>query len=287
MVPWPNRIDGGRWMLDGSVQQLEITDREFYSALHGLLTSTDYLVDDQSASSVTLSAPIRNAIGYPFELVTSVRYSLTETGVGVRHRITNQGTRSAPVAIGTHPYLRVGDAEPISLAVRVPAGLIATLDDRHLPLGWESMAGTTLERDDTTASLYVTSGLAWSLLATLASDRLRGRPATADRIHIVQDYLRQNLASQTTVGELARLADMSTSHFSALFKASAGLGVVEYVKRLRSARACELLITTRASIADVARSVGYQDAFYFSRQFHTINGMSPREFRARSWRDVL
>ena len=145
MVPWPNRIDGGRWMFDGSVQQLEITDPEFYSALHGLLTSTDYLVDDQSASSVTLSAPIRNAIGYPFELATSVRYSLTETGVGVRHRITNHGTRSAPVAIGTHPYLRVGDAEPISLAVRVPAGLIATLDDRHLPLGWESVAGTTFD----------------------------------------------------------------------------------------------------------------------------------------------
>ena len=180
------------------------------------------------------------------------------------------------------------DADELVSAISGPDNCaLVQVRDMYSAVALVDTIVTTLERDDTTASLYVTSGLAWSLLATLASDRLRGRPATADRIHIVQDYLRQNLASQTTVGELARLADMSTSHFSALFKASAGLGVVEYVKRLRSARACELLITTRASIADVARSVGYQDAFYFSRQFHTINGMSPREFRARSRRDVL
>jgi AraC-like DNA-binding protein/uncharacterized RmlC-like cupin family protein len=138
---------------------------------------------------------------------------------------------------------------------------------------------TALERDETTATLREASGAAWNLLAQLASDRLRGPAGTADRIQIVQDYLRQHLDSHTSVSELARLAGLSTSHFSAMFKTATGMGVVEYVKRLRNARARELLISTEATVADIARSVGYPDAFYFSRQFHAINGTSPTEYR--------
>jgi transcriptional regulator GlxA family with amidase domain len=58
------------------------------------------------------------------------------------------------------------------------------------------------------------------------------------------------------------------------------MGVVEYHKRLRSARARELLITTDATVADIAHSVGYDDPFYFSRQFRAINGTSPSEYRS-------
>lgn len=74
---------------------------------------------------------------------------------------------------------------------------------------------------------------------------------------MAQDHLREHLDSPTSITELATLAGMSTSHFSALFKKAAGMSAVEYVKRLRSARARELLITTDASIADIARAVGY------------------------------
>ncbi|NQX30052.1 AraC family transcriptional regulator [Microbacteriaceae bacterium VKM Ac-2854] len=137
-----------------------------------------------------------------------------------------------------------------------------------------------LERDETTASLYAATGAAYNLLAQLASDRQRGAPESGDRIHLAQDYLREHLDAPTSVTELAQLAGMSVSHFSARFKQSAGIGVVEYVKRLRSARARELLITTEAAIGDIARAVGYGDAFYFSRQFRAVNGTSPSEYRA-------
>ncbi len=75
---------------------------------------------------------------------------------------------------------------------------------------------------------------------------------------------------------------LSTSHFSALFRSATGMAVTEYLKRLRSARARELLITTSMPISDLAKRVGYDDAFYFSRQFRSVNGVSPREFRRRA-----
>ncbi|SEB62858.1 AraC-like ligand binding domain-containing protein [Paramicrobacterium humi] len=145
----------------------------------------------------------------------------------------------------------------------------------------------TLEIDDTSATLLDAAGLAWQLFAHLAADRLRGHADPSDRIKEVQDYLRANLTSNLTVPELARMAAVSSSHFSALFKSSTGMTVTEYIKRLRSARARELLMTTSATIAEVGERVGYADAFYFSRQFRSVNGISPRDFRRHVMRDAL
>lgn len=144
-----------------------------------------------------------------------------------------------------------------------------------------------LERDDTEPMLFIAAGAAWRTLSQLASERLRGPAHSSDRIQVVQDFLRTHLVSSFTVAELAKLAGLSVSHFSVLFKASAGIGVVAYVNRLRCARAGELLITTETSIADIAASVGYGDAFYFSRQFRALNGLSPRAFRQRSKKEAF
>lgn len=159
--------------------------------------------------------------------------------------------------------------------------------DMYTAVGLIEQAVTAMESDETVATFYLAAGAAWRLLAQLSSDRLRGPAATVDRVQIVQDFLRNNLTAQTSVSELARLAGWSSSHFSVLFKASAGIGVVEYVRRLRSARARELLITTDAPIADIAAAVGYTDAFYFSRQFRAVNGTSPTEYRRRAAADSL
>lgn len=137
-----------------------------------------------------------------------------------------------------------------------------------------------LAGDETSASLTAASGAAWHLLALLASDRHR-RAVGDDAISRVQGHLRAHLAEQFKVAELAARAGFSTSHFSARFHAVTGFSVTEYVKRLRMARARELLITTDRSVADIAEEVGYPDQFYFSRQFRAVNGTSPRAFRSR------
>lgn len=159
---------------------------------------------------------------------------------------------------------------------------VVQVRDMYAAIGLVEHAVSCLELDETMPSLLGAAGAAWNLLAQLAADRQLGRPESGDRIRLAQDSLRQHLATPTSVPELAKYAGMSASHFSALFKASTGIGVVEYVKRLRSARARELLITTHHTIAEIARAVGYADAFYFSRQFRAVNGVSPSEYRLKS-----
>ena len=139
-----------------------------------------------------------------------------------------------------------------------------------------------LEEDETMPMLVVAAGAAWRVLAQITASRMRGADATQDRIRHVQAYLRNNLDTTFSVPELAAMAGLSTSHFSALFRAAAETSVKDYLKRLRSARARELLLTTELPVSQIAAAVGYDDALYFSRQFRAVNGVSPSDFRRQS-----
>lgn len=155
--------------------------------------------------------------------------------------------------------------------------------DLHEPLRTQSLvdeAISLLERDETTPTLLAASGVGWALLTQLAADATAGGRGRVEPVRQAQEHLRRHLDQPLRVGDLARAAGLSTSHFSALFRAATGGGVLEYLKRLRMARACELLITTPRTVGEVAAAVGYEDPFYFSRQFRAVHGCSPVQYRA-------
>jgi AraC-like DNA-binding protein len=139
-----------------------------------------------------------------------------------------------------------------------------------------------MARDETAASLTVAAGAAWNLLAQLAAERERRTEANGEPVRLVQDHLRSHLTSAVSVPALAERAGFSTSHFSARFRAATGFSVIEYVKRLRMARARQLLILSDHTVAEIAAAVGYSDPFYFSRQFTAVHGVCPRTFRSRA-----
>lgn len=142
LVPWPNRVRDGRWTLDGKVQQLDVSEPSKGNASHGLLRNTGYRVADRSESTVTLAATVFPQHGYPFHLDTSVRYGLTPSGIAVTHRIANVGSGRAPVGVGCHPYLRVGDTPMRDLVVTVSGTRMLETDDRSLPVAEAPVAGT-------------------------------------------------------------------------------------------------------------------------------------------------
>lgn len=141
LVPWPNRVADGRWVLDGEVQQLDITEPSKGNASHGLLRNTGYTVADRTDDSVTLAAGVFPQHGWPFRLGTSVRYQLSDDGVTVTHTVVNRGPRPAPVAVGAHPYLRVGDTPVEELVLTVAAASYLESDERGIPVHWHPVEG--------------------------------------------------------------------------------------------------------------------------------------------------
>ncbi|PFG30748.1 aldose 1-epimerase family protein [Paramicrobacterium agarici] len=144
LVPWPNRVRDGKWTLDGTTQQLDITEPKFGNASHGLLRTQPYALVEQDAASITLAADIHPQRGYPFSLETSIRYALTGGGLEVTHSIANRGTRRAPVGIGTHGYYRIGDVDTDDLTATSTGTTVIDVDDRMNPTG---VSGVPPEKD--------------------------------------------------------------------------------------------------------------------------------------------
>ncbi len=133
LAPWPNRVRDGRWTLEGEQQQLDLTEVARGGALHGLLRFTDYAVRDQAPDAVRLAALIAPQHGWPFLLDTWVRYALEPDGITVTHGVRNLSGRRAPWAVGTHPFLRVGDVPVEQLTLTAPAATYFVVDERLNP----------------------------------------------------------------------------------------------------------------------------------------------------------
>ncbi|WP_029265281.1 MULTISPECIES: aldose 1-epimerase family protein [unclassified Microbacterium] len=134
LVPWPNRVRDGEWDDDGTARRLAITEPKLNNASHGLLRFTAYEVSHTEGEAV-LRATVVPQTGYPYLIETTVEYALTPDGIDVSHTLTNRSTTSAPVALGTHPFVTIGDVDPHDLVLRIPAQTAFDTDDRMLPTG--------------------------------------------------------------------------------------------------------------------------------------------------------
>jgi aldose 1-epimerase len=142
LVPWPNRIRDGKWTHGDVEHQLAITEPKLNNAIHGLLRYTAYTPVAKERDSVTLAATVYPQSGYPYLLDTAVHYELMSDGLKVTHFIENAGAEPAPVAIGTHPFLKIGDVPTADLELRLSAHSHFEVDDRLLPVAEVPVDGT-------------------------------------------------------------------------------------------------------------------------------------------------
>lgn len=95
------------------------------------------------------------------------------------------------------------------------------------------------------------------------------------------NFMLENINKKFKLEELASVVRLSMSHFSRLFLSRTGHSPIDYFIQLKIQHSCRLLDNSKLSIADIARESGFDDQFYFSRQFKRVMNMSPREYRNR------
>ncbi|MDC2947931.1 AraC family transcriptional regulator [Streptomyces heilongjiangensis] len=87
-------------------------------------------------------------------------------------------------------------------------------------------------------------------------------------------------AAPWTVASLAARAGVSRALFAKRFTRLMGRPPLAYLTECRMDEAEVLLSDTDLGIAEIARTVGYADAFGFSAAFKRLKGMSPSAYRA-------
>jgi AraC family transcriptional regulator len=101
------------------------------------------------------------------------------------------------------------------------------------------------------------------------------------RARCIQGYVAVHLHAKIKLGDLTKLTQFSRRKFSRTFKASFGCTPAQYVRRMRIARAQNLMTEFSDSLSQIAAECGFADQSHFSRCFRKIVGESPAIWRGR------
>lgn len=99
------------------------------------------------------------------------------------------------------------------------------------------------------------------------------------RFEQVDYYLRENIAKSLTLDDMAMAFGLSKFYFAKKFQKTVGVSPVRYFTEKKIHFACKLLDSGDQSIKSIAAQLGYDDAYYFSRLFKNIMGLSPSQYR--------
>lgn len=95
------------------------------------------------------------------------------------------------------------------------------------------------------------------------------------------NWIEDNYASPLTRESVAVLFNITPNHLSRLFSQQGTMSFVDYVRRVRMAKARMILQKYHLPISEVAARCGFRDSDYFCRVFRRQFGLTPGEYRAR------
>lgn len=145
LVPWPNRLAGGTYEVDGMSLQVPLTEPEMHNAIHGLVRFVNWEVAEQASDGVVMAHRLHPQSGYPFVVDLAVEYHLAGDGLSVALTATNRGDRPCPFGAGAHPYLRLGRGVVDDLVLTAPADTYYESDRDGIPVGRKAVDGTDFD----------------------------------------------------------------------------------------------------------------------------------------------
>ncbi|AIQ57830.1 response regulator transcription factor [Paenibacillus borealis] len=95
-------------------------------------------------------------------------------------------------------------------------------------------------------------------------------------------YTNKHFHEELFLKDLAAKFFINVSYCCELFKRVTGMTFSQYMTDLRMKKAVELLQNSNLSIAEICKSVGYSDYFYFNKVFKRNMGSTPSKYRKTS-----
>ncbi|WMJ82437.1 phosphoenolpyruvate hydrolase family protein [Clostridium sp. MB40-C1] len=103
-----------------------------------------------------------------------------------------------------------------------------------------------------------------------------------DYVEFVKEYVYQNYMHDILFSDLAKVAHVSRSYLSTLFKREVGCTFSEYLVKFRIEKAVEILRRENIQLSEVAALVGYKDYAQFSKMFKKYKGIPPKEIKLKN-----
>jgi len=108
------------------------------------------------------------------------------------------------------------------------------------------------------------------------------RPKELYRIATVIGYMEKNFDKRVSVPDLSNLIGMNRSAFYRSFKEITGCSPIEFLVRVRIKKAAKILSgDCKVNVTDVLAMCGFDNSSYFTKQFKSVIGITPREYLKR------
>jgi|SRR5712664_321180 len=99
------------------------------------------------------------------------------------------------------------------------------------------------------------------------------------RLRRIKEFVGAKIEDELTLCELAQAVELSTAHFSRMFRKSTGETPHQFLLRQRVERAKEMLRSADGRVMDVAVACGFKSQQHFAQVFRHVCGASPTEYR--------
>jgi len=123
------------------------------------------------------------------------------------------------------------------------------------------------------------------LVEDICMEQKNPQTATNEKslVDILLEYIHINYSEDISLDLLCQLVHTNRTTLNRKFKARTGFSAMEYLLRYRLKLACESLVHTNLSLAEISEAIGFKYDTYFIRQFTAKMGMSPTEYRRKAW----
>lgn len=98
----------------------------------------------------------------------------------------------------------------------------------------------------------------------------------------LEHALRQNLAHQWTVEEMAAMVGLGTTAFTEKVKSYTGFSPLNYLINIRISEAIKMLKRSNVNVTSIALETGFYSSQHFSTTFKKLTGYTPGEFRKKN-----
>jgi AraC family transcriptional regulator len=99
------------------------------------------------------------------------------------------------------------------------------------------------------------------------------------RLRRIKEFVDARIEDELTLCEMAQAVELSTAHFSRMFRKSTGETPHQFFLRQRVERAKEMLRSADGRVLDVAVVCGFKSQQHFAQAFRNVCGASPTEYR--------
>lgn len=110
---------------------------------------------------------------------------------------------------------------------------------------------------------------------------LREQSAELPVITRAKQFISEHQAEELSLDRVARSVHTSKFYFCKMFNKATGIHFTDYLSRVRTERAKNLLLNQHLRISEIAYEVGFQSLTHFNRVFKRILGQSPTDYRGR------